>query len=460
MFTIKVGKRKIKLLNWLIFILAIILIIYLFGSLIFLIPVFKKEFNYKIDKENYSIKGKIDFKNAWFKCNVKEVYYLDVKDSLVKNKIYNDLRNDGYKVKKNGKVIRKRKYLGFCKNKIKLYKEIKNNTNFKLNGKSTIKVKYNNTFSDSYVTLDNKNKYKVYVNSNLNEKQIGDYIISYTININELFKERLYRKVSIIDDEKPVIELIGDKEIVINYNDKYKELGYKASDNYDGDITDKVKVKNTINTKKAGIYYVSYTVSDTNGNKTTIKRKVIVNEKTKDVSGENKKIEVIDGITYVNGILIVNKKYGLPKDYNPGANKEALSKLNLMQADAKSIGLNLPLVSGFRSYTTQEALYNKYVKKDGEALASTYSAKPGTSEHQTGLAFDIGIVDSSFANTNEAKWIAENAHLYGFIVRYPKGKTDITGYIYEPWHVRYLGVDIATKVKESGLCLEEYLGIN
>ncbi len=460
MFTIKVGKRKIKLLNWLIFILAIILIIYLFGSLVFLIPVFKKEFNYKIDKENYSIKGKIDFKNAWFKCNVKEVYYLDVKDSLVKNKIYSDLRNDGYKVKKNDKVIRKRKYLGFCKNKIKLYKEIKNNTNFKLNGKSTIKVKYNNTFSDSYVTLDNKNKYKVYVNSNLNEKQIGDYIISYTININELFKERLYRKVSIIDDEKPVIELIGDKEIVINYNDKYKELGYKASDNYDGDITDKVKVKNTINTKKAGIYYVSYTVSDTNGNKTTIKRKVIVNEKTKDVSGENKKIEVIDGITYVNGILIVNKKYGLPKDYNPGANKEALSKLNLMQADAKSIGLNLPLVSGFRSYTTQEALYNKYVKKDGEALASTYSAKPGTSEHQTGLAFDIGIVDSSFANTNEAKWIAENAHLYGFIVRYPKGKTDITGYIYEPWHVRYLGVDIATKVKESGLCLEEYLGIN
>lgn len=459
MFKMKIGKRKIKVLNLFVFILAIIIIIYLFGTLIFLIPVFKKEFNYKLDKENYNIEGKVTYKNAWFKCNIKEVYYLDAKDSLVKNKIYDDLRSDGYKIKKNGKVIRNRKFLGLCKNKIKFYDET-NNINFKLNGKSSIKIKYNDTFSDSYVILDNKDKYKVYINSNLNENQVGDYIISYTININELFKERLYRKISIIDDEKPVIELIGDDEITVNYNGKYKELGYKASDNYDGDITDKVKVKNTINTKKAGIYYASYTVSDTNGNKTTIKRKIVVDEKIKDVSGDDKKIEVKDGITYVNGILIVNKKYGLPSNYNPGMNKEALSKLNLMQADAKAIGLNLPLISGFRSYTTQETLYNRYVRKDGEVLANTYSAKPGHSEHQTGLAFDIGFIDSSFANTNESKWIEENCHLYGFIIRYPKGKTNITGYIYEPWHIRYLGVDIATKVKESGLTLEEYLGIN
>ena len=131
-----------------------------------------------------------------------------------------------------------------------------------------------------------------------------------------------------------------------------------------------------------------------------------------------------------------------------------------MQADAKALGLDLSLISGYRSYNTQKELYNKYVKKDGEEVANTYSAKPGHSEHQTGLAFDIGSVDRSFANTSEAKWIEENAHLYGFIVRYPNGKTDITGYIYEPWHVRYLGKETAKKVWESGLTLEEYLGLN
>ena len=130
-----------------------------------------------------------------------------------------------------------------------------------------------------------------------------------------------------------------------------------------------------------------------------------------------------------------------------------------MQADAKVLNLNIPLVSGYRSYATQEGLYNSYVAKDGEAVANTYSAKPGFSEHQTGLAFDIGSVSRAFEGTAEAKWIEENAHLYGFIVRYPKGKTDITGYIYEPWHVRYLGKEVASKVKQSGLTLEEYLGL-
>ena len=87
-----------------------------------------------------------------------------------------------------------------------------------------------------------------------------------------------------------------------------------------------------------------------------------------------------------------------------------------MQADAKAVGLNIPLISGYRSYETQEKLHKKYVLKDGEKNASTYSAVAGNSEHQTGLAFDIGSVDRSFEGTDEAKWISENAHLYGFIV--------------------------------------------
>ena len=127
-----------------------------------------------------------------------------------------------------------------------------------------------------------------------------------------------------------------------------------------------------------------------------------------------------------------------------------------MQADAKALGLNIPLVSGYRSYETQENLYNKYVKKDGEKKANTYSAKPGESEHQTGLAFDIGSVDRSFANTIEAKWLAENAYLYGFIIRYPKDKEEITGYNYEPWHLRYVGQELAKYLKKNNLTLEEY----
>ena len=158
--------------------------------------------------------------------------------------------------------------------------------------------------------------------------------------------------------------------------------------------------------------------------------------------------------------MLVNKKYGLPKDYNPGVNKEAYEQLQKMQADAKALNLDLQLRSGYRSYSRQEELYNSYVQKDGEEKASTYSAKPGYSEHQTGLAFDVGLVDTSFANTSEAKWLDQNCHLYGFIIRYPQGKTDITGYIYEPWHIRYLGVEVSTKVKESGLSLEEYLNVN
>ena len=131
-----------------------------------------------------------------------------------------------------------------------------------------------------------------------------------------------------------------------------------------------------------------------------------------------------------------------------------------MQADAKALGLNLSLQSGYRSYETQKSLYNSYVKKHGETLTNTFSAKPGHSEHQTGLAFDVGKVEDSFANTKESKWLDQNAHLYGFIIRYPKGKQSITGYKYEPWHIRYLGLENAKKVKDSGKTLEEYLNIN
>ena len=164
-------------------------------------------------------------------------------------------------------------------------------------------------------------------------------------------------------------------------------------------------------------------------------------------------------VTYINGILIANKTYALPSTYNPGADPTAKAALDEMFAAAKEEGLNLFIRSGFRSYATQKQLYNNYVKRDGVAEADRYSARPGHSEHQSGLGFDINKADSSFEGTPEAIWLAANCHKYGFIIRYPAGKESITGYMYEPWHVRYLGVEIATDVYNSGLCLEEYLGI-
>ena len=171
-------------------------------------------------------------------------------------------------------------------------------------------------------------------------------------------------------------------------------------------------------------------------------------------------IEVVDGLTYVNGILIANKSYSLPADYNPGVLPEAQSAFDEMAEGAAKDGIKLYIASGFRSYDYQAGLYQRYVERDGAEMADTYSARPGHSEHQTGLAFDLNEISDAFAGTPEAEWLAEHAHEYGFIIRYPADKEDITGYSYEPWHVRYLGKEIAEKVYESGLCLEEYLGID
>ncbi|MGI6264711.1 MAG: D-alanyl-D-alanine carboxypeptidase family protein [Acutalibacteraceae bacterium] len=163
--------------------------------------------------------------------------------------------------------------------------------------------------------------------------------------------------------------------------------------------------------------------------------------------------------TYIQGILIANKTYGLPRDFNPGASPEMLAAFSKMQKAAAAQGLTLYDSSDFRTYDLQVTLYTRYCRNSGQAAADTYSARPGYSEHQTGLVIDLNTVEDSFGYTAEAAWVAKNAHKYGFIVRYPKGKEAITGYQYEPWHIRYLGVDTATAVYNSGKTLEEYLGI-
>lgn len=178
------------------------------------------------------------------------------------------------------------------------------------------------------------------------------------------------------------------------------------------------------------------------------------------LSATGYEIREYEGVTYVGGILIVNKTYGLPPSYGPGQlTDETFAAFLAMQADALKKGLYLYISSGYRSYSTQRSLYERYAWQDGMALADRYSARPGYSEHQTGLALDLNTVAESFGNSAEGRWVAKNCYKYGFILRYPKEKEAVTGYMYEPWHLRYLGTDLAARVYKSGLCLEEYLGI-
>ncbi|MGE7022700.1 M15 family metallopeptidase [Solibacillus cecembensis] len=169
---------------------------------------------------------------------------------------------------------------------------------------------------------------------------------------------------------------------------------------------------------------------------------------------------------YVDNILIANKKYPLPATFNEGESATARAALDEMIAAAGQQGYTLIAFSGYRSYEYQTDLYNRYVNRDGKDAADRYSARPGYSEHQTGLTFDIGEkgkealwLTSEFGETPAGKWLATNAHKYGFILRYPEGKEDVTGYMYESWHFRYLEGDTATKVYNAGVTLEEYLGI-
>lgn len=178
------------------------------------------------------------------------------------------------------------------------------------------------------------------------------------------------------------------------------------------------------------------------------------------VSSNGYDIVCENGFTYVDGVLIVNKTYPLPANYNPGGLLSGCSAaFKQMQAAAAKEGLNIYASSGFRSYSHQSNLYSKYCANDGQAAADRYSARPGHSEHQTGLAIDLNTITYSFADTAEGKWVAENCWKYGFILRYPSGKEAQTGYRYEPWHIRYVGASKAEAIYNSGLCLEEYYGL-
>lgn len=182
--------------------------------------------------------------------------------------------------------------------------------------------------------------------------------------------------------------------------------------------------------------------------------------------------------------VVVDKGRILPRDYVPAnlvvpkvslrdsasssnmhLRADAAQALEALFAEANATNLKLRLVSGYRSYATQSSVYNGYVRSDGQASADAYSARPGHSEHQTGLAADVApqslkcSLDPCFGNTPEGKWLAQNAYRHGFVISYREGMQAVTGYEHEPWHIRYVGNDLAAELKKTNQTLEQFFGL-
>lgn len=286
-------------------------------------------------------------------------------------------------------------------------------------------------------------------------------------------KEEKIVTLVVEDTTAPKIEGFKDIEMIA-----YEEIpnlldGITVVDNSLEEI--EATIEGEYNSKKIGEYTLTYTAIDSSNNETKENIIFIVKENpnikiSKTSKGNTLKYNY--GITYIDDIIIANKTYSLPSNYIPNNLVSINSYIKVVDyvktaftelvSDSTSLGLNIYASSGYRSYNDQKYIYNNYVSWDGQTNADTYSARAGHSEHQTGLAIDVNTVDSSFEGTNESDWLKDNCYKYGFIIRYPKGKNSITGYMYEPWHIRYVGNELATTLYNNGdwITIEEYYGID
>ena len=316
-----------------------------------------------------------------------------------------------------------------------------------------------------------------------NDLNIEDNTCYYSGTYNGTFtyrKDKYKVELKVIDEEAPTIEI---EDITTDYG---KEVDIKSKvktkDNSKDEIT--ISIEGDYNFKKSGTYKLKVIAKDKSSNDSSKEFKLIVKEKpvektTTDTNTNtsidntpsspktgttSKGFNIVkkNGIYYIGGILIANKTYSLPSTYNPGGlTSDFTNNFNKLKSAASKENINLRIISGFRSYNTQVNTYNGWVSRYGKTEADKISARPGHSEHQSGLAADINSLDQAWSNTKEGKWLTNNCSKYGFIIRYPKGKESKTGYSYEPWHIRYVGTDISSKLYNNGnwITLEEYLGI-
>lgn len=292
---------------------------------------------------------------------------------------------------------------------------------------------------------------------------IGEQTLSFTME-NEGVERTFDYTVTIQDTTPPLITLKSDT-VTLDENESFDPSSniQSVKDPIDGELSLQEEldehagyiITGEVDTSSPGTYTLTVKAVDQHNNQAEASFQVEV--KARSVAPSTDDTETSP--TYINQILIVNKQYALPADYGNGLDTTAYNAFLQLQADASKAGHSIPLVSGYRSYSYQASLYDSYVARDGQAAADRYSARPGHSEHQSGLAMDVGAIDDNYGNTAAGKWLVAHCAEYGFILRYPQGKEAITGYMYEPWHIRYVGVDVAKKIMDANITLEEYLGL-
>ncbi len=338
----------------------------------------------------------------------------------------------------------------------------------------------------------NKKAIEVFKENDLYE-QIKDKKI-YSKTLEEAINQNSFNKEYFL--EYLDIKYIDDKDFISNIN-KLLNLGYSSKDInaiYDK-IPDSVNIiiDSKYNKDIINIMNLSYFRID--NLKRYLDYDIMEVKSIYDISNIKKDFNYEDVVTYVNANLdkeyyssdnlisnedaskidvLVNKYHKLDENYEPSdltiidskyasgtqkLRKEAQIKFEEMASDMAKENLKIYAGSTYRSYTYQKGLYDRYVKKDGFAAAETYSARSGYSEHQLGLAVDIvnGKWDYLSENDKEYDYLVKNSYKYGFILRYPRGSEYITGYMFEDWHFRYLGIELATKVFNSGLTYDEYI---
>ncbi|MGL5381446.1 M15 family metallopeptidase [Clostridium sp.] len=289
---------------------------------------------------------------------------------------------------------------------------------------------------------------------------ISDISFEVSNGITEKLEELVSKLKIIVND----ISASNEMELELHFNKINDEHIEGLNEDESGFINGKVNEYNNY-----------YKQKDYNKAKVVLEELEVYINSIKKVANERKLKNVYDEKSsedastrepkYVNGILVVNKENGLPDTFAPGESVEARDSFEKMKADAELDGIYIQAFSTYRSYWYQDRLYSNYVSNYGQEPTDTFSARAGFSEHQTGLAFDIGGLDRSlwaendFKYTDEAKWLKENSYKYGFILRYPEGKEWKTGFMHESWHFRYIGVEHSKNFANNDLTLEEYLGL-
>ncbi len=271
--------------------------------------------------------------------------------------------------------------------------------------------------------------------------------------------------VTVVDTTEPAIEG-SDSFTVLRGVDFDLKSQFVASDNSDGQLDLGIKGEYDLNV--AGEYPLTVEAADSSGNvgsKAIVLKVIDISKQEGDITfltGNGFTATREAGLTTIDGNVIVNKTFSVPETYGPGGIlNDVWNAWGEMSNAAYNDGVYIYILSGYRSYYTQNNLYESYVLQSGRDEADTYSARPGHSEHQIGLAIDINSVAADFEETAEGKWLAENSYKYGYILRYPENKQDATGYIYKPYHFRYVGKDLAETLYNGGdwITLEEYYGL-